>query len=127
LNKYDVLIIGGGPAAITMVKILGKVKKVGIIRPENYSMIYCAMPYAIEKVVALEKTFKQDGLVTESGGDLIRDKVASVDFDKKTVFTEQEQTFGYDKLVIATGSVPFLPPIEGVNYEGVYVFKWKRI
>ncbi|MCF6265819.1 MAG: FAD-dependent oxidoreductase [Desulfuromusa sp.] len=123
MKKYDVLIIGGGPAAITMVKILGKVKKVGVIRPEDYSMIYCAMPYAIEKVVALEKTFKQDGLVTESGADLIRDKVASVDFDKKTVLTEQEQSFAYDKLVIATGSVPFLPPIEGIDFEGVFVFK----
>ena len=123
MKKYDVLIIGGGPAAITMVKILGKVKKVGVIRPEDYSMIYCAMPYAIEKVVALEKTFKQDGLVTESGADLIRDKVASVDFDKKTVLTEQDQSFAYEKLVIATGSIPFLPPIEGVDFEGVFVFK----
>lgn len=125
MKKYDVLIIGGGPAAITIAKILGKIKKVGVIRPENYSMIYCAMPYAIEKVVALEKTFKQDSLVTESGADLIRDKVSGVNFEEKTVFTEQEQTFAYDKLVIATGSVPFLPPIEGVDFEGVYVFKWE--
>ncbi|WP_321369966.1 FAD-dependent oxidoreductase [uncultured Desulfuromusa sp.] len=123
MKTYDVLIIGGGPAAITIAKILGKIKKVGVIRPEDYSMIYCAMPYAIEKVVALEKTFKQDSIVTESGADLIRDKVASVDFEAKTVLTEQAQSFGYDKLVIATGSVPFLPPIEGIDFEGVFVFK----
>ncbi|MDA3808015.1 MAG: FAD-dependent oxidoreductase [Thiomicrorhabdus sp.] len=123
MKTYDVLIIGGGPAAITIARILGRIKKVGVIRPENYSMIYCAMPYAIEKIVALEKTFKQDSIVTESGADLIRDKVASVDFEAKTVLTEQEQSFGYDKLVIATGSVPFLPPIEGVDFEGVFVFK----
>lgn len=125
MKKYDVLIIGGGPAAITIAKILGKIKSVGVIRPENYSMIYCAMPYAIEKVVALEKTFKQDSLVTEAGADLIRDKVSSVNFDEKTVLTEQEQSFAYDKLVIATGSVPFLPPIEGADFDGVYVFKWE--
>ena len=126
MKKYDVLIIGGGPAAITIAKILGKVRKVGVIRPEDYSMIYCAMPYAIEKVVALEKTFKQDGLVTEAGADLIRDKVASVDFDKKTLLTEQDQSFAYDKLVIATGSTPFLPPIDGIDFEGVFVFKWEE-
>lgn len=125
MKKYELLVVGGGPAAITLAKILGKVKTVGIIRPENYSMIYCAMPYAIEKVVALEKTFKQDSLVTEAGADLIRDKVARVDFTEKTVFTEQKQTFGYEKLVIATGSIPFLPPIEGADYEGVHVFKWE--
>jgi len=31
VKKYDVLIIGGGPAAITIAKILGKVKSVGVI------------------------------------------------------------------------------------------------
>ncbi|MBN1958844.1 MAG: FAD-dependent oxidoreductase [Desulfuromonadales bacterium] len=125
MKTYEILTIGGGPAAITIAKILGKKKTVGIIRPENFSMIYCAMPYAIEDIVGLEKTFKQDSLVTDSGADLIRDKVVSADFDKKTVTTELGETFGYEKLVIATGASPFLPPIEGIGYEGVFVFKWE--
>lgn len=125
MKTYEVLTIGGGPAAITIAKILGQKKSVGIIRPEKFSMIYCAMPYAIEDIVGLEKTFKQDSLVTDSGADLIRDKVVSADFDKKTVTTELGETFGYEKLVIATGASPFLPPIEGIGYEGVYVFKWE--
>ncbi|MCW8858778.1 MAG: FAD-dependent oxidoreductase, partial [Deltaproteobacteria bacterium] len=125
VKNYDVLTIGGGPAAITIAKILGQKKTVGVIRPENFSMIYCAMPYAIEDIVSLEKTFKQDNLVTDAGADLIRDKVVSVNFDEKTVLTEEGQTFGYEKLIIATGASPFLPPIEGIGYEGVYVFKWE--
>lgn len=125
MKTYEVLTIGGGPAAITIAKILGQKKSVGIIRPEKFSMIYCAMPYAIEDIVGLEKTFKQDSLVTDSGADLIRDKVVSADFDKKTVTTELGETFGYEKLVIATGASPFLPPIEGIGYDGVYVFKWE--
>ncbi len=125
MKRYEVLTIGGGPAAITIAKILGKKKTVALIRPENFSMIYCAMPYAIEETVSMEKTFKKDSLVTESGAELIRDKVVSVDFDKKTVQTEQGQSYGYGKLVIATGSSPFLPPIEGIGYDGVYVFKWE--
>lgn len=125
MKKYEVLTIGGGPAAITIAKVLGRKKKVGIIRPEAYSMIYCAMPYAIEDIVDVQKTFKQDSLVTDAGADLIRDKVISVDFDRKTLQTVAGETFGYDKLVIATGSTPFLPPIEGVGYEGVFVFKWE--
>lgn len=125
MKTYEILIIGGGPAAITIAKILGKKKEIGVIRPENFSMIYCAMPYAIEDIVEMEKTFKQDSLVTGSGADLIRDKVVSVDFGGKTLQTEGGETMGYESLVIATGSTPFLPPIEGVGYEGVYVFKWE--
>lgn len=125
MKNYDVLIIGGGPAAITIAKILGKKKRLGVIRPERFSMIYCAMPYAIEETVGLEKTFKQDSLVTAAGAELIRDKVVRVDFPGKMVVTEQGQQFTYEKLVIATGSVPFLPPLEGVAYEGVCVFKWE--
>ena len=47
MTKYDIAVIGGGPAGITLAKMLGKKKKIVIIRPETHSMIYCAMPYAI--------------------------------------------------------------------------------
>ena len=59
-KRFDVLIIGGGPAAITIVKTLAGKKKAAVIRPEEHSMIYCAMPYVIEKILPMEKTFKKD-------------------------------------------------------------------
>lgn len=123
MENFEILVIGGGPAAITIAKILGKKKNVGVIRPEDHSMIYCAMPYAIEGIVCMEKTLKSDSLVTDAGAKLIRDKVNSVDFDQKTIQTEGGRAIGYEQLIIATGSNPFLPPIEGINYKGVHVFK----
>jgi nitrite reductase (NADH) large subunit len=41
------------------------------------------------------------------------DFVAKIDRDKSQVVTEGGQTFTYDKLVLATGSYPFVPPIPG--------------
>ena len=41
------------------------------------------------------------------------DFVAKIDRDAKTVITEGGQEFQYDKLVLATGSYPFVPPIPG--------------
>jgi len=126
MEKYEILCIGGGPAGITVAKNLGPHKKVGIIRPEDHSMIYCAMPYAIEGILPLEKTFKKDELVTGSGADLLRGKVVEVDFSQKQVKLEDGRVLGYEKLIIATGAEPFLPPIEGIDLAGVYGFKTEK-
>jgi len=122
-KPFDVLIIGGGPAAITIVKTLAGKKKAAVIRPEDHSMIYCAMPYVIEKILPMEKTFKKDELVTSTGAELIRDTVTNVDFGAKSVFTVSGEEYRYDKLVIATGASPVLPPVPGKDLEGVMTFK----
>ncbi|MGL6073999.1 MAG: nitrite reductase large subunit NirB [Fimbriiglobus sp.] len=50
------------------------------------------------------------------------ERVTGIDTDAKEVMTAS-RTLGYDKLVIATGSKPFVPPIPGVNLPGVFVFR----
>lgn len=121
--KYDIIVIGGGPAGITLAKLLGKKKKIAIIRPENYSMIYCAMPYAVEGLFPIEKTFKKDGLVIDAGAELIRSTVSAVDFEEKIITLEDDKKIQYEKLIIATGATPFIPPIKGTDLEGVTGFK----
>ena len=123
MKNYEIVVVGGGPAAITLAKMLGNKKKVAIIRPENHSMIYCAMPYAIEGLLSTEKTLKKDSLVTDAGADLIRDVVTKIDFDGKRVILSDSSELSYEKLVIATGAVPFIPPIDGVDLKGVTGFK----
>jgi nitrite reductase (NADH) large subunit len=50
------------------------------------------------------------------------ERVTGIDTDAKEVMTAN-RTMAYDKLVIATGSKPFVPPIPGVNLPGVFVFR----
>lgn len=123
MQTYDLLVIGGGPAGVTLAKALGRTGKMGVLRPEDHSMIYCAMPYAIEGVMSVEKTLKSDHLVTDAGAELIRERAIALDFAHNTVSTEQGQTLGYKTLVIATGGTPILPPIEGIALQGVMTFK----
>ena len=54
---------------------------------------------------------------------LIKSEVTAVDSSKKTVTYENEdgeKTIDYDKLVLATGGNPFVPPMDGVDLEGVF-------
>lgn len=51
------------------------------------------------------------------------ERVSDVHRKNKTVTTSSEREFAYDYLVLATGSVPFVPPIQGVEKEGVFVYR----
>jgi len=123
MEKYDIAVIGGGPAGVTLAKLLGKTNKMAIIRPEDYSMIYCALPYAIEGLIENAKTFKSDSLVTDAGAELIRNTVKKINFDNKTLAFTDNSVIAFDKLIIATGAVPFIPPISGSTLKGVGAFK----
>jgi len=51
------------------------------------------------------------------------DFVKSIDRDAKTVITEGGQKFDYDKLVLATGSYPFIPPVPGHDQEHCLAYR----
>ncbi|MBT8148761.1 MAG: FAD-dependent oxidoreductase, partial [Gammaproteobacteria bacterium] len=51
------------------------------------------------------------------------DFVASINRDAKTVTTEAGRSFSYDKLVLATGSYPFVPPVPGRDQPGCLVYR----
>ncbi|MDT0602192.1 nitrite reductase large subunit NirB [Thalassotalea castellviae] len=50
-------------------------------------------------------------------------KVTQIDKASKVVTTEQGQSFSYDKLILATGSYPFVPPIPGKEREHCLVYR----
>lgn len=51
------------------------------------------------------------------------DPVAEIDREAKTVSTEGGQRFSYDKLVLATGSYPFVPPVPGHDQDACAVYR----
>ena len=60
-----------------------------------------------------------DGLV-----DLVlADKVGGIDRATKTVVTESGRGIAYDKLVLATGSYAFVPPVPGHQLDGCFVYR----
>ncbi|MEE3209489.1 MAG: nitrite reductase large subunit NirB, partial [Pseudomonadota bacterium] len=68
-------------------------------------------------------------LTTESEYDdcgityLKNEKVLEIDADNKTITTSTGRIEGYDKLVLATGSYPFVPPIPGKDQDHCLVYR----
>ncbi|WP_183730143.1 MULTISPECIES: nitrite reductase large subunit NirB [Paraburkholderia] len=54
---------------------------------------------------------------------LLDAKVVSIDRVARTVSVSNGETIAYDKLVIATGSSPFVPPIEGNDRSDCFVYR----
>jgi nitrite reductase (NADH) large subunit len=65
-----------------------------------------------------------DGFFREYGVRLrLDDPVAAIDPTAHTVTTAAGETAGYDALVLATGSYPFVPPVPGRDAIGCFVYR----
>jgi nitrite reductase (NADH) large subunit len=54
---------------------------------------------------------------------VVGDKVVAVDREAKAVTSASGEVVAYDALVLATGSYPFVPPIEGGDGPGCFVYR----
>jgi nitrite reductase (NADH) large subunit len=62
--------------------------------------------------------FENNGITIHLG-----DKAASIDRNNKTVTSAKGITIHYDKLVLATGSYPFVPPVPGHDRANCLVYR----
>ncbi len=117
-----IIIIGGGPAGRLIVHALHKSAKkfdVTLIKDEEINANRCAVPYGISDKKPVDKFCISNTLVTDFGAKLVLDTVESIDKDKQSVTTVTGQIFAYDRLVLATGSQPFIPPIPNIDLNNI--------
>ncbi|MBU2995840.1 nitrite reductase large subunit NirB [Cellulophaga baltica] len=50
-------------------------------------------------------------------------RVSDISRKSKTIVTTKDEKYTYDYLVLATGSSAFVPPIKGIEKEGVFVYR----
>jgi len=106
------------------------------LAPEAYDVtIFNAEPRVnydrimLSPVLSGEKTFEEivihgDGWYVERGITLYKGhRVVEIDREAKTVRSEQGVVEAYDKLIIATGSLPFILPVPGHDLAGVLTYR----
>ena len=125
MEVRDVLIIGGSMAGRTAaVAARNHYREVGIaiIRPQEKEqvMVPCGLPYIFGTLGAVEKNVTPDAMVFDRGIELIVDQAISIDRAAKTVTTANGNMIGYRKLILATGSVPVIPPIPGRDLKNAF-------
>jgi nitrite reductase (NADH) large subunit len=89
----------------------------------NYNRILLSSVLAGEKAaddIALNSLewYKQNQIELRLGV-----RITDINADQKTITGDDGSVTPFDKLLLATGSNPLIPPMEGVKKDGVYVFR----
>ena len=126
MKSFDVVVVGGSaagiPAAITSRRHYPN-KSVLLIRKEDKVLIPCGIPYVFGLVGSPEGNLIPDGVLGANEIQFLIDEVTEIDREGRTVTTAGGETVGYDRLVLATGSGPAVPPIPGIDKENVFAIK----
>jgi NAD(P)H-nitrite reductase large subunit len=122
------VIIGNSAAAIGAVDGIRQVDekgKITIISDEPYHTYSRPLiSYWLAGKVSADNMIYRDGSFYEANSvtPLLGRKVVSVDDKGKKVVLDDGDTVKYDKLLVATGGKPIMPPVKGLDKEGVHTF-----
>ncbi|MBT2970938.1 MAG: nitrite reductase large subunit NirB [Candidatus Thiodiazotropha sp. (ex Ctena orbiculata)] len=130
MQKEKLVLIGNGMAGIRTLEELLK------LAPEHYEItVFGAEPHPnynrimLSPVLAGEKSvsdiilndrdwYAEHGIILKTG-----DAVSRIDRIARKVISESGEESGYDRLLIATGSKPFIIPVPGHDKRGVIGFR----
>jgi nitrite reductase (NADH) large subunit len=130
MDKMKLVMVGNGMAGVRTLEELLK------IAPDLYDItVFGAEPHPnynrilLSPVLAGEQTideiilnpvswYEENGITLHLGK-----KVVKIDRVKRQVIAEDGTTAAYDRLLIATGSNPFVLPVPGKDLEGVIAYR----
>ncbi len=130
MSKQRIVVVGNGMVGHNFIDTLIK---------EDSSSAYDVITFSEEPRLAYDRVQLSSYFTGSTAADLamtdeayydekgvsyvLNDKVVALKFDENKVITASGREETYDKLVLATGSYPFVPPIPGNDQEHCLVYR----
>ena len=130
MNKLNIVIVGSGMASH---KIVAKMSEKSDFQNTKVTV------FSEEPRPAYDRVHLTEYMSGRSAEDLslaplawyeslgvdihLGEKVININREENTVTSDKGTTTHYDKLILATGSYPFVPPIKGTDLKGVFVYR----
>ncbi|MCB2224135.1 MAG: FAD-dependent oxidoreductase [Actinobacteria bacterium] len=121
--EQGTVIIGGGPAGIitaVTARTVHPERPVTLVKEIGDGVIPCAIPYMVRSMDEPAQNRMGDLPLEKAGVEVVVGTVVGIDPDAHTIELADGATLPYARLVLATGTVPAKPPIDGVDLPGVY-------
>jgi NAD(P)H-nitrite reductase large subunit len=127
--KMRYIIIGGSAAAISAVETIRSIdrdSRIDLFSDEPTPLFSrVLLPYYIAEEISKPLLnfrsadfFEQNRITPHLGV-----RIEQISVDSKIVKTKEGDSYPFDKLLIATGGNPIIPPIQGINKEGISTLK----
>ncbi|QYR21386.1 nitrite reductase large subunit NirB [Paenibacillus sp. sptzw28] len=130
MTKQKLVVVGNGMAGVRCVEEILK------LAPDAFDItIFGSEPHPNYNRIMLSKVlqgdttvnditindwqwYKDNGILLYSG-----DPVIEIDTERRRVISENGRNVQYDRLILATGSLPFMLPLPGADLPGVTAFR----
>ncbi|MFC9680038.1 NAD(P)/FAD-dependent oxidoreductase [Streptomyces sp. NPDC056948] len=124
-SNERVVVIGTGLAGVRLARRLGELGTPALLIGEEEHRPYNRVLLA----EVLAGRYSPEVIALPAPAELTRGRVTGIDRDRRTVACADGSVIAYDRLVLATGSNPVLPPLRGLFTEdhqlpeGVHAFR----
>jgi len=127
MKRTDVVVVGGSAAGLTAAITAKRHypnRSVRVIRRERKVSVPCGIPYVFGVMGTPERNLMPaDESLARSGIESVVADVVAIDRNARTVRTTDGTEYGYERLVLATGSEPIVPPIQGFEKKNIFAIR----